>query len=563
MKKILLPLLFFCFIAHSQNNIPTDYFSHPMNIDLILSGNFGELRSNHFHSGLDIKTQQREGIPIYASADGYVSRLNVQHFGYGKAAYIQHPNGYTTVYAHLQKFDGKIEDFVKRNQYQKESYEMELYPKSGDLPVKKGDLIGYSGNSGSSGGPHLHFEIRDGSQRPMNPLLFGFDIPDKRPPIINGLFVYPQDENAHVNQNGNVQKIRLIQLKDGNYKTEDFSAFGKIGFGISTDDLFDGASNKTGPYEISTTLNSSKNFEVRFDKFSFNETRYLNRYIDYGYFKDNNTRIQKLFRETNNPLSIIIHEKNNGFLEIKDGHDYTYSIEIKDFKGNKTTILVPIKGKEMEIISPKKIIPTEDFVQSSHAFSLRKGKFSIYIPAETLYEDVYLDIQAKGDTLKLHKDVVPVHKSISITADISDYKASDREKLFIGRLNYRGTPGYVSSTRKDDKLTASTRVFGDFAIVSDSIPPVVRPVNFSEGKWISDQSTLQIKITDNLSGISSYRATINGKFILMEYEPKKDLLVYDFNDNVNQETENNLRLVVIDNVGNSTTFEAKFFRKQL
>lgn len=561
MRKIYILFLFIGTLSIAQSDIPLDYFANPLDINLILSGSFGELRSNHFHSGLDIKTQQRIGKPVYASADGFVSRINVQHFGYGKALYIKHPNGYTTVYAHLDRFAGDIQDYIKNNQYKKESYEIELFPDKTLLPVKKGDLIGYSGNTGSSGGPHLHFEIRDGSQRPMNPLLFGITVPDSHPPIINSLFAYAIDENAHVNQSQKRTKLRLIKQKNGTFKTENFIAFGKIGFGVSTHDQLDGASNKNGVYSIKTTLNNLTKFKVKFDKFSFNETRYLNRYTDYEYFKTNKSKIQKLFRESNNPLSIILEEDDNGYVVIKDGLDYSYVITVKDFEGNSSEIIVPIKGKDVEISIPRDTLKTTDYIYSDHAFSITKGKFSIYMPSHSLYEDAYLDIQVKGDTLKLHEDVIPIHKNLTITADISNYSEKDQEKLYIGKLNLWRPPNYVRTTRQDSKLIAYTRNFGNFAILSDTIEPDIKPLNFSEGKWISNQSELRIKVTDDLSGISSYRATINGKFILMEYEYKKDLLTYDFKDAINEESENNLRLIVIDNVGNSATFEAKFFRK--
>ena len=191
MKNILLLFLFFSGTINSQNNIPNNYFDNPIDIPLILSGNFGELRSDHFHSGLDIKTQQREGIPVYAPADGYVKRIKISHYGYGKALYILHPNGYTTVYAHLQKYSGAIQEYVKKTQYEKETFTLELFPDENQLLVKKGELIAFTGNSGSSGGPHLHFEIRDVSSRPMNPMLFGINISDTKKPIVNSVFVYP------------------------------------------------------------------------------------------------------------------------------------------------------------------------------------------------------------------------------------------------------------------------------------------------------------------------------------------------------------------------------------
>lgn len=557
-------LLFLCFVGTAtlaQNTIPENYFDNPMSIGIILSGNFGELRNNHFHSGLDIKTQQRQGLPIYASADGYVSRINVGHFGYGKALYLMHPNGYTTVYGHLQKYAGEIEKYVKENQYSKESYEIELFPKASVLPVKKGDLIAFSGNTGGSGGPHLHFEIRDGNQRPMNPMLFGITVPDNSPPVINGLYAYPLDENAHINQSQHQTRVKLVRQKDGTYLAENISAYGQIGFGINTFDRMDGASNQNGVYHISTKLNNSKLFEIKFDRFSFSETRYLNRYIDYEYFQNNKNRIQKLFRETNNPLSVINDRIGNGYLNVRDGMNYSFLIEVNDFQNNTTTIVVPIKGEDAEILHPKPKKETEDFIIADQANSITKGKHLIYFPANTLYEDTFLEIKEKGDTITLHQDIIPIHKNVTITTDISNYAENDRDNLYIGEIRYSGIPRYVNTKRKGDKLIGTIRNFGEFTVARDDVPPVIQPLNFSEGQWISNQSQLRVKITDTHSGIKSYRATLNGKFILMEYEYKNNTLTYNFSDNIIDIAENNLKLVVIDNVGNSATFEAKFFRK--
>jgi len=546
---------------YSQNKIPSDYFSNPLEIPLILSGNFGELRTNHFHSGLDIKTQQKEGIPIYAPADGYVKRIKVSQFGYGKALYITHPTGYSTVYAHLQKYEGAIQDFVKENQYKKETYTLELFPEDKQLSIKKGELIGYTGNSGSSQAPHLHFEIRDANSRPMNPMLFGLDFPDTKKPTVNSVFAYPLSKDAHINQSQNPVKLRLILQKDGSYKTESIKAFGKIGFGISTYDQQNGASNKNGVYNIKTIYNGEENLNVLFNKFSFAETRYLNRYIDYSYFKNNKSRVQKLYRQSNNPLSIINNEKDMGYLTIQDGYNSTYTIAVSDYKENKINITIPIKGENSEILNPRKNNKTEDFIFSNEANSITKGKFSIYIPANSLYENTYLDIQVKGDTLVVHEDVIPLHKSITITADVSNYKESDIDKLYLGRLNYKGKPYYNSTYKKGTKLTTSTKILGSYILAIDTEAPKIKPLNFSNEKWISDNQTLQVKIEDELSGISSYRATINGKFILMEYNHKKDVLTYDFDDNIILESKNNLKVIVIDNVGNNATFEAIFFRK--
>ncbi len=193
--------------------------------------------------------------------------------------------------------------------------------------------------------------------------------------------------------------------------------------------------------------------------------------------------------------------------------------------------------------------------------AITKGKFDIYIPAESLYENTYLDIESQGDTLHFHENTIPIHKNITISVDVSNYAETDLAKLYIGELNYRGLPSYNNTTRRGNKLTTRTRTFGDYIVAMDTSPPSIKPVNFNDGKWISSNTTLKVKIEDDRSGISSYHATVNGKFILMEYNYKTDVLTYDFDDGIVKDTENNFKLIVVDNVGNSTTFEATFFRK--
>jgi len=290
-------LVLFPLVASAQiSNVPQDYFKDPLDIPLILSGTFGELRSNHFHAGLDIKTQGRQGLEVKASAKGFISRIKIQHYGYGKALYVQHPNGYTTVYGHLKKLAPKIEEYLKERQYNKESYEIELFPGASELQVEQGEVIAYSGNTGGSGGPHLHFEIRNGSQRPMNPEMFGIEIQDTRDPIVDGLFAYPIGEGAHVNNSANRQKLRLIPQNDGSYTTSALEACGEIGFGISTVDQKSLAPNKNGVYKIEASLNGSPVMNLDFQRFSFAESRYLNFLIDYEYYSNHRKRVQKLFK---------------------------------------------------------------------------------------------------------------------------------------------------------------------------------------------------------------------------------------------------------------------------
>ncbi len=547
--------------SFAQEELPPDYFQKPLDIPLVLSGTFGELRSNHFHSGLDIKTQRKEGFKVFATAEGSVSRIKIAHYGYGKALYITHPNGYVTVYAHLKKFSPKIEAYIKKQQYKKESFEIELFPNTGVLEVTKGEVIAYSGNTGSSGGPHLHYEIRDRNSRPMNPFLFGVDISDTKKPLVTRVMAYPLDENSAINRSANPVELRLTQQPNGNFTTESITAQGRIGFGISTVDQQDLANNKNGIYNIKTSINGKASLEIQMDKFSFAETRYLNRMIDYSFFMNKKSRIQKLFIEKNNPLSIYPVAEDNGELFVTDGLSYEYNIAVKDFKNNTTKVNIPILGKTDTISIPKKIKTTDHYVYADQNYTYNDGKFDIYIPKGALYEDAFLDLQVSGDVLTFHNKEIPLHKNAVISYDISKYLPEDRKKLYLGILNYKDEVYYSGARIKDNKLTCTTRKLGTYSVGLDKTPPKIVAQNVSKGKWMSKYRYLKFKITDNASGIKGYRATVNGKFILMEYDYKTNSLTHDFNDNIVTDTENNLKLIVTDNVGNSSTFETTFFRK--
>lgn len=563
MKYTLILLLLLCFtLGFSQSPYPQNYFRSPLDVAVVLSGTFAELRSNHFHSGLDIKTQQRTGLNVYGVAQGYVSRIKISHYGYGKALYITHPNGYVSVYAHLSKFSARLEKYIKTCQYDKESYEVEVFPSPEELPISTDEIVAFSGNSGSSGGPHLHFEIRDNEERPINPLLFGYDIKDNKAPVLSAVYAYPENKKSHVNNIKIRLELRLIPNKNGDYTTEPIEAYGNIGFGIVSYDQQDLAYNKNGLSNIQSFYNGNKTFEMDFKRFSFNESKHINRYIDYEVYKEEKSRIQKLFVQPGNTLSMLKEVHTNGYVIVEDSTNTVYKVRLRDFNGNESWLSIPVQGKPTkEILEAPELKPNK-YILANQANELKQDNVHVYFPSNTFYEDFYIDFSVLNDTLKLHKNTIPLMKSYTIKFDIRNYSEADKDKLFIANLyGYYQNPSYISTKRLGNMLSARTKSLGTFTLARDTVNPTIKPVNFQDGNWLSKLSALKIKIDDDLSGISNYRATINGKWILMEYDYKKNTLTYDFNDRINTETENNLKVIVTDNVGNSTTFESTFFRK--
>lgn len=555
--------LIFTSVAFSQVDYPQDYFRNPLGIEIIPSGTFAELRTNHFHAGMDIKTQQRQGLNVYTAAEGYVSRIKVSHYGYGKVVYITHPNGYNTVYAHLSRFAPKLEAYIKAKQYENESYEVELFPEIDEINVETDEIIAYSGNTGSSGGPHLHFEIRDKQERVLNPLLFGLKIQDRKAPFVTNVYAYTKDDNSFINGKSGRVELKLIPNKNQDYNVERIDAYGTIGFGIVSYDRQDLAANQNGINGLETFFNGHKKFNMDFNRFSFDETRHINRFLDYELLKTKNKRAQKLFVEKGNVLSLYKDLDNDGYVTLQDSMAGVYKIRIKDYHGNESWITIPINGKK-PATTAKAIDNTTNKI---HIFSeqpthLNDKNVKVYFPSNSFYDDTQIDFKVSNDTLYLHKDVIPLQKNVRIQYDISNYKDSEKDQLYIAELVGRKQyPSYLRAKREGNILTASSNALGTYVLILDTDGPEISATNFQDGKWISNFRYLKLKILDKLSGIGSYRATINGKWVLMEYEYKNNTLTFDFNDDVVTDTKNELKLIVTDNVGNSSTFEATFFRK--
>jgi murein DD-endopeptidase MepM/ murein hydrolase activator NlpD len=536
---------------------PKDYFRSPLDIPINLSGTFGELRPNHFHSGLDIRTNNVEGLPVYAAADGIIIRIKVSAFGYGKALYIAHPNGYTTVYGHLQKFSDKIEAYVKEQQYKQKSFEVELYPST--LKVTQSEIIALSGNSGGSGGPHLHFEFRDtATEKIINPMAFGLSklIRDEMNPVISSLMVYPVNDSTSVNKSRNPVSLSLQKQVDGSFLASKVVASGKIGFALNSYDLSTNSYNKNGIYKVATYINGSQNFKFEFDTFAFDESKHINNFIDFSRYKKLKQRFQKLFVKESYPLSLIAGNTKNGFLDIKPNIVYTYKIEVFDFHGNKTIVNVPITYEKE--VNPTPVTSKGNFyIKTKSDYNFEFEKTAVYIPVNALYENASLNISEKDGVLDIENNFEAIQNGLTVTLDMSHVSEEEQKKAFVGtvlglKLDYN------SSFRKGNKVSSKVKSFGKYKVGFDNLAPRIYNPNFIEGSNISKLSTLSVSISDALSGVDTYNAYLNNEWILMEYDYKTKKLVHNLKDGKVISGKNDIKILVTDKLDNTATFSSNF-----
>jgi hypothetical protein len=564
LKQLFFILLFISFLSFSQEKYPKNYFQPPLDIPFILAGTFGELRSNHFHSGLDIKTQGKEGLKVFAAADGYISRIKVQQYGYGKAIYITHPNGYTTVYGHLNRFNNEVEALIKTIQYKKKNYETgNIFPKKDRFILKKGAIVAFSGDTGGSSGPHLHFEIRNTeTEHVINPMLFGFDIPDSKAPTIQSLQVYPLSNNASVNEQYNSFQLSIQSLGDGKYTAERISASGTIGFGIAVFDRLNNALNKNGIYSLEMLVNGKRHYYHNVTTFSFAESKFLNLLIDYEYYKKYRSRIQKTFKVDKNELSIYKDLMNDGKINIENGLNYAVKIIAKDFVGNTSFVEVPIVGKTSNALLKKEKDTTAYKIVASDFQKFTKENITIAFPKNTFYKDVYLDFKIDKGIARIHTPTIPLNKSFTLTFNVSNYSKEEKEQLYIANMEYEKYPRYVYTRKKESTFYTTTKTLGNYTLKSDIQKPKVTILYVHDQQWISSSETLKVKITDVDSGIKNWQATLDGKWVLMHYNHKKNILTYKFSDNKLAGSKHIFKIAVSDNVGNTTERSVSFFKKQ-
>ena len=547
--KFLFCILLISNILCAQDKPKYPIYPNPVKIPIYLSATFGELRNNAFHAGVDIKTNGKTGYHVYAVADGYVSRIGVSSYGYGNVVYVTHNDGFMSVYAHLEGFNDKIGKYVRQKQFESKSFKQNLFLEKGEIPVKVGDILGYSGDTGGSGGPHLHYELRDANQHPVNPYFFGFKVADNIKPIINGFAVYPKESSS---VNGSDCNAYFKPLDNQEIKVN-----GTVYFGISTCDQADGSHNKNGVYSIDLYADNRLIFNIVFDEYSYDETRYINSLIDYSKFY--NDKIRYVRTEVDEYNILDLYGEKSGFVTLKEGDRVEMKYVVKDYYGNTTTLRFTLVGdKPLTEYSDNQYSRAYYRVDGKSSVDVNLDGFTATIPEKAFYRFEYV-LARQIDTIPniasdyayvLGTEDVPVQKNIDLKIRPAA-KYADSDKLYVVAVGKDGKFVAQGGKKADDMICTKVRSLGTYALAVDNVKPQVTPKNFKNNTKIIKCKRLNITIKDAESGIDKYDIYLNGKWVIGAYDAKNDLLFYDVDEHL-KKGNNKMEIVVTDCVGNET-----------
>jgi murein DD-endopeptidase MepM/ murein hydrolase activator NlpD len=558
-----LSLFLVIFIVSSAigQSYPKGYFRYPLDIPPKLNANFGEMRPNHFHMGLDLYTNKRENLPVYAAADGYIARVKVEAGGFGHALYINHPNGYTTLYAHMNAFPPEVEAWIKAEQYKKESWSVELEAKPDQFPVRKGQVVGQSGNTGASQGPHVHFEIRDTkTEKCLNPLLFGFPIPDNLPPDLTRLALYDRNQSIYE------QRPQLVALKKAGpgyvaglvrVHTD------KVTLAMQATDRMTNVPNPNGIFSISVEDNGRPVGGFRIDRVGYDETRYLNAHIDYANKLAGGAYLQNIFPLPGDRLDIYDRKGGANYISLKDTLSHDIRLLVRDAYGNTSTLSfglqragppIPPAPRSGTLMRPGElnVVETEDL--------------QLYLPEGSLYDSIWFtrSIEVANGPLSyspihhLQSYLVPSHKYFSVR--IKPDKAIPyplREHMLIRRT---GKPDDIDVAMANWQLgyySAEFREFGSFQLVADNTPPVVSTNGLKDGGSLGKATKIVVSVTDDNKAIRSLRAELDGKWLC--FARRGNTFTYALDEHC-PPGSHTLKLRVEDEAGNTTEKTVSFTR---
>ncbi len=544
------------------------YYTDPLKIPLLLSASFAELRTNHFHSGIDIKTQGTTGLQVYAVAEGYVSRVAVSPSGFGNALYINHPNGTTSVYGHLEQFSPEIAKYIRNQQYEKQSFRVDLQIEPERFLIKQGQEVAKSGNSGSSGGPHLHFEIRDTkSEETLNPLELGFTVTDNVSPKIFSLLVVPLSDTSHVNYQTSAKSYPVVYY-EGKYHLKDnpvIPVYGMIGFAIQANDYFDGTTNKCGINALSLNIDGETQFTFLLNRFAFDQTRYINSHVVYEEYMASRRHFIKTWIEPGNQLPIYNYNFSQGILN-SGIQKHAVQISISDTYGNKTMLGFSMEGKYKEVHKTHK--PDGQILKYSLENTFTSDECTIEIPEGALYKDVDFLYSTRPTTVAYYSDFqyvgeknVPLQIPAKIKIKPRALLPGIESKLLIVNVDAdNGIPSALGGVYKDGWVETEVRSLGTYAIMADTTAPKITSLSI-ENNTLKDANRLRFRIHDNLSGINIIEGLLDGKWALFEYDAKSATIVHVFDrERFEFGKQHLLQLSVSDYRGNTALYTSTFWK---
>ena len=528
-------------------------FHTPIDAPFDLSGTFGEFRSR-FHTGIDFKSRGVQGQKIFSIEDGYISRIEVNNYGYGKVIYIDHLNGFTSVYAHLKNFNPELDEYIKSELYKSKRNSIKKFPKTNQLRINKGEVIGYSGNTGRSFGPHLHFEIRDTkSQDAINPLMFNYTYKDDERPIIRGLYII--NENNSLVRNSPIRK-KVKKINDSTYTVDDFEYNGKIGIGLDIYDIqYKNLYNQNGVYKVELFIDSILKYSYKMDKIKFSENHYKKIMYDYLSLAQKNKKVLKIYTPRNSDLSFLKNNKFNGIINSDSIRDNSLLVRVSDWNGNSSSIKFNLKANDS--ISRRSSYNGIEILTNQN-YTLNKNSSIIEIGKNTFYDDLLMNISYQSDTLNLGEEKDPFRSSIRIKLP---HKISDTLELrqsFVGKI-INGKISYISSKKNKSYIYANTSSLGEYIISKDTLKPDIKPINFKNNSNIKVKNTLKLRLKDDLSGIKNYSSYFNGNWALFEYEPKSNMIFHNLSDGIIKDGENKLIIIYEDGVGNKGVYQTKVY----